>query len=55
LQLEWHPLVDHCADVAATVEALLETTLLGERLLLRSGMALCDGRDPAACRDRLPA
>lgn len=30
--LEWHPLVDHCADVAATVEALLESTLLGKRL-----------------------
>ncbi len=28
----WHPLRDHCLDVAAVVLALLETSLLGERL-----------------------
>ncbi len=28
----WHPLNHHCADVAACCEALLSTTLLGERL-----------------------
>lgn len=30
--LSWHPLVDHCADVAAVFEALLRHTLLGRRL-----------------------
>lgn len=30
--LEWHPLRDHCADVAAVCEALLARTLLGKRL-----------------------
>jgi CRISPR-associated endonuclease/helicase Cas3 len=29
---EWHPLRDHCADVAAMCEALLARTLLGKRL-----------------------
>jgi len=29
---EWHPLADHCADVAACVEALLGRTLLRKRL-----------------------
>ncbi len=28
----WHPLIAHCADVAACCEALLENTLLGQRL-----------------------
>ena len=28
----WHPLADHCADVAACCEALLTRTLLGQRL-----------------------
>jgi CRISPR-associated endonuclease/helicase Cas3 len=28
----WHPLVDHCADVAAVTEALLRQSLLGRRL-----------------------
>jgi len=28
----WHPLVDHCADVAACCEALLQRTLIGRRL-----------------------
>lgn len=29
---EWHPLVDHCADVSACVEALLQRTILRRRL-----------------------
>ena len=28
----WHPLVSHCADVAASLHVLLEETALGERL-----------------------
>src|ERR1700726_4215739 len=35
--VEWHPLPDHCADVAACCEALLQTTLLGRRLALLAG------------------
>jgi CRISPR-associated endonuclease/helicase Cas3 len=34
---EWHPLADHCADVAACAEALLERTLLGRRLATIAG------------------
>lgn len=30
--IEWHPLVDHCADVAACVEALLAMPTLADRL-----------------------
>lgn len=30
--VEWHPLIDHCADVAAVCEALLRRTLIGKRL-----------------------
>jgi CRISPR-associated endonuclease/helicase Cas3 len=30
--LSWHPLVDHCADVAACCEAILDTTLIAKRL-----------------------
>lgn len=30
--IAWHPLVHHCADVAAVTEALLERTLIGRRL-----------------------
>jgi CRISPR-associated endonuclease/helicase Cas3 len=33
----WHPLIDHCADVAACCEALLERTLLGQRLARLGG------------------
>jgi len=29
---DWHPLIDHCADVAACCEALLRRTLLRRRL-----------------------
>jgi len=30
--LQWHPLLHHCADVAACAEAILQTTLLRKRL-----------------------
>lgn len=33
----WHPLADHCADVAACLEALLERTLLRRRLARLAG------------------
>lgn len=33
----WHPLADHCADVAACTEALLTTTLLRQRLARLAG------------------
>lgn len=39
----WHPLADHCADVAAVAEALLTGTLLGGRLARLGGLdALSD-------------
>lgn len=34
----WHPLTDHCADVAACCEALLWTTLLRRRLAKAGGL-----------------
>lgn len=34
----WHPLVDHCADVAACCEVLLERTLLRRRLARLAGL-----------------
>ena len=34
----WHPLVYHCADVAACCEALLERTLLRRRLTALAGL-----------------
>ena len=34
----WHPLADHCADVAAVGQALLERTLLGVRLARLGGL-----------------
>jgi CRISPR-associated endonuclease/helicase Cas3 len=37
--VEWHPLPDHCADVAACCEALLQTTLLGRRLARVAGLS----------------
>lgn len=37
--VEWHPLYDHCADVAACCEALLQTTLLGRRLARLAGLS----------------
>lgn len=36
--LAWHPLADHCADVAAVSEALLERTLLRRRLACLAGL-----------------
>ena len=33
----WHPLVAHCADVAAVAEALFTRTLLGKRLARIAG------------------
>jgi CRISPR-associated endonuclease/helicase Cas3 len=35
---EWHPLADHCADVAACCEALLQRTLLRRRLARLGGI-----------------
>lgn len=35
--VEWHPLIDHCADVAACCEALLRETVLGARLAKLAG------------------
>lgn len=35
--LAWHPLADHCADVAACCEALLDVTLLRRRLARLGG------------------
>lgn len=41
----WHPVVDHCADVAACCEALLTQTLLGDRLAALAGQThLEDGQ-----------
>jgi HD domain len=37
LACEWHPLVDHAADVAAVVEALLALPLWRRRLASRTG------------------
>jgi len=36
--VSWHPVVDHCADVAACAEALLERTLLRRRLAVLGGL-----------------
>lgn len=38
----WHPLVAHCADVAAVAEALLTRTVLGTRLAHIAGQAPFD-------------
>lgn len=38
----WHPLIDHCADVAACAEALLTRTLLGRRLARLGGLTELD-------------
>ncbi len=34
----WHPLIDHCADVAACAEALVKQTLLRRRLATLGGL-----------------
>ena len=36
--VDWHPLIDHCADVAAVCEALLDATLLRRRLARLAGL-----------------
>ena len=38
-QITWHPLVDHCADVAACAAVLLQRTLLRSRLARLAGLA----------------
>lgn len=38
----WHPLIDHCVDVACVAEALLTHTLLGARLAHLAGHASLD-------------
>lgn len=38
----WHPLADHCCDVAMVCEALLTRTLLGKRLATLAGRAELD-------------
>lgn len=40
MDLEWHPLADHCADVAACAEVLLLETALGRRLAALAGVGL---------------
>jgi CRISPR-associated endonuclease/helicase Cas3 len=36
--IAWHPLIDHCADVAACCEALLEKTIIRRRLATLAGL-----------------
>lgn len=38
----WHPLRDHCADVAACAEGLIRSTLLGRRLAALGGLSALD-------------
>jgi CRISPR-associated endonuclease/helicase Cas3 len=38
----WHPLVDHCCDVAVVCEGLLRRTLLGSRLARAGGSETID-------------
>lgn len=40
--IEWHPLIDHCADVAASCEALLRYTIIGRRLAVLGGTECLD-------------
>ena len=48
--LEWHPLAHHSADVAACAEALMERTLLGQRLArLADGEALAETQVARLC------
>jgi CRISPR-associated endonuclease/helicase Cas3 len=39
---EWHPLLHHCADVAACAEALLDRTVLNDRLARLAGLRTLD-------------
>lgn len=45
--IAWHPLIDHCADVAACCEALLTHTLLGDRLARLGGREHLSATDVA--------
>lgn len=48
--VEWHSLLDHCADVAACCEALLEQTLLRRRLATLAGLTeLTEGQVARLC------
>ncbi len=38
----WHPLRDHCVDVAACAEGLIRSTLLGRRLAALGGLSALD-------------
>src|SRR5690554_4823601 len=40
--LRWHPLADHCADVAASLEALLAQSLVRRRLASLAGQSDLD-------------
>jgi hypothetical protein len=40
--IEWHPLADHCADVAAVTETLLHLPIWRRRLARLAGQALSD-------------
>lgn len=42
---EWHPLIDHCTDVAATCESLLRSSLLRSRLATLGGRKDLDETD----------
>src|SRR5579883_1854482 len=44
---EWHPLPDHCADVAACCEALLAEGILGRRLARLGGLPDLDEQQRA--------
>lgn len=47
---EWHPLLDHCADVAAVAEALLQQPLLRRRLARLGGRTeLCPRQVARLC------
>ncbi len=41
-RLSWHPLVDHCADVAACLEALLLLPSIGRRVAALAGLPMLD-------------
>ena len=45
--LQWHPLADHCVDVAAVAEALLDETGLGKRLATLGGQETLTGTQVA--------
>ena len=45
--IAWHPLLAHCADVAACAEALLEKSILRTRLAVLGGKADLDAVDIA--------